>query len=153
VIDELWRALRGAPGLVDHVDAITRLNRSRGVASLMITHSLQDLQALDSPADIAKAMGFIDRSGIVILSGLPLRELEVVSSVVPLTTAEKELVASWSAAPRWRQDRHHPGRGHYLVKAGHRPGLPISMQLTPQERQLYETDPAYTLRAMDAFGR
>lgn len=40
VMDELWRALRGAPGLVDHADALTRLNRSRGIASLMIDHPL-----------------------------------------------------------------------------------------------------------------
>lgn len=141
VIDELWRTLRGAPGLVDHLDAITRLNRSRGIASLMVTHSLQDLEALPDPADVAKAMGFIDRSGIVVLSGLPRRELDVVGSVVPLTEKEKELVASWSAAHRWREGGVHPGRGRYLIKAGHRPGLPVVMRLTDFEQRLYDTDP------------
>ena len=29
VMDELWRALRGAAGLVEHADALTRLNRAR----------------------------------------------------------------------------------------------------------------------------
>lgn len=149
VIDELWRTLRGAPGLVDHLDTITRLNRSRGIASLMITHSLQDLEALPDPADVAKAMGFIDRSGIVVLSGLPRRELDVVSTVVPLTEAEKDLVAGWSAAHRWRQGGAHPGRGHYLIKAGPRPGLPVRMRLSPAELVLYDTDP----RTSDAPGR
>ena len=39
------------PGLVEHADALTRLNRSRGIASLMITHSLADLDALPTRAD------------------------------------------------------------------------------------------------------
>jgi type IV secretory pathway VirB4 component len=153
VVDELWRTLRGAPGLVDHVDAITRLNRSRGIASLMITHSLQDLEALADPADVAKAMGFIDRSGIVVLSGLPRRELDAVGAVVTLTEPEKELVASWSAVQRWRAGQAHPGRGRYLIKAGSRPGLPVVMGLGPGEARLYDTDPGHTRRAADDFGR
>lgn len=151
VIDELWRALRGTTGMVEHIDALTRLNRSRGIASLMITHSLQDLEALRDPADVAKAMGFIDRSGIVVLSGLPRRELDAVAQVVPLSEAEKDLVAGWSAADRWRAGRAHPGRGRYLVKAGDRPGLPVFMQLTAQESRLYDTDPSR--RATEALGR
>ncbi len=85
VMDELWRALRGAPGLVEHADALTRLNRSRGIASLMITHSLADLDALPTRADVAKARGFVERSAIVALGGLPPRELAAVTQVVPLT--------------------------------------------------------------------
>ena len=46
VMDELWRALRGASGLVEHADALTRLNRAKGMATIMITHSLADLDAL-----------------------------------------------------------------------------------------------------------
>lgn len=140
VMDELWRALRGAPGLVDHADAMTRLNRSRGVASIMATHSLNDLQALPGAHDVAKAMGFIDRSAIVVLSGLPRRELRLVSDVVPLSEAEVELVASWASADSWRASARHPGRGRYLIKTGHRPGLPVALQLTPTEMHLYNTD-------------
>ena len=98
VMDELWRVLSGAPGLVDHVDALTRLNRSRGVASLMITHSLRDLEALPGPQDVAKAMGFVERSAVVVLSGLPRRELDVVGRVVPLSEREKALVAGWASS-------------------------------------------------------
>lgn len=152
VMDELWRTLRGAPGLVDHVDALTRLNRSRGIASLMITHSLSDLRALSNPADVAKAMGFIDRSAIVVLSGLPRRELEMVSEVVPLSEGEKELVSSWASADRWRSSPRHPGRGKYLLKTGHRPGLPLVMELTAYEARLYNTDPGLHLPGEFALG-
>ena len=101
-MDELWRALRGAPGLVEHADALTRLNRSRGIASLMITHSLADLEALPTRADVAKARGFVERSAIVVLGGLPRRELDAVSAVVPLTPGERDLVAAWSSAESWQ---------------------------------------------------
>jgi hypothetical protein len=140
VMDELWRVLTGAAGLVDHVDALTRLNRSRGVASLMITHSLRDLEALPGPQDVAKAMGFVERSAIVVLSGLPRRELDVVGRVVPLSEQEKTLVAGWASAQSWRAGVRHPGRGRYLLKTGHRPGLPVAMQLTPAEAGMFDTD-------------
>ncbi len=150
VMDELWRALRGAPGLVDHADALTRLNRSRGVASLMITHSLRDLEALPDHSDVAKAMGFVERSAIVVLSGLPRRELDLVSAVVPLSDKEQELVASWASARSWRAGARHPGRGKYLIKTGHRPGLPVAMELTAWEERLYDTDGA--LRVLQTDG-
>ena len=140
VMDELWRALRGAPGLVEHADALTRLNRSRGIASLMITHSLADLEALPTRADVAKARGFVERAAIVALGGLPRRELAAVSHVVPLTTREADLVASWSSVESWQPGARHPGRGRYLLKTGQRPGLPLAMELTPTERTLYDTD-------------
>ena len=140
VMDELWRALRGAPGLVEHADALTRLNRSRGIASLMITHSMADLEALPTRADVAKARGFVERSAIVALGGLPPRELSAVTQVVPLTVREAELVASWSSAASWQPGTRHPGRGRYLLKTGHRPGLPLAMTLTDVEARLYDTD-------------
>ena len=62
VMDELWRALRGAPGLVEYADSLTRLNRAKGMSSVMITHSLADLDALATEEDRAKARGFIERS-------------------------------------------------------------------------------------------
>ena len=57
VQDELWRALRAAPGLVEHSDRITRLGRHRGIVSIQVTHSLDDLDALPTPTDRAKARG------------------------------------------------------------------------------------------------
>ncbi len=140
VMDELWRALRGAAGLVEHADALTRLNRSRGIASLMVTHSMADLEALPTPEDVAKARGFVERSAIVVLGGLPPRELTAVSRVVPLSESEADLVAGWSSAESWQPGARHPGRGNYLIKTGHRPGLPVGMALAPSEAAMYDTD-------------
>ena len=75
--DELWRALRGAPGLVEYADSLTRLNRAKGMASIMITHSLADLDALATEEDRAKARGFADRCAITVLAG----DLAAVSGV------------------------------------------------------------------------
>src|SRR6266516_3017595 len=97
VMDELWRALPGAPGLVEHADALTRLNRAKGMASIMITHSLADLDALATEQDRAKARGCIDRSAITVLAGLPARALARVHQITPLTGPEQGLVIAWSA--------------------------------------------------------
>ena len=102
VMDELWRALRGAPGLVEYADSLTRLNRAKGMSSVMITHSLADLDALPTEEDRAKARGFIERSAITVMGGLPPRELARVHEITPLTGPEMELVTSWSAPDSWQ---------------------------------------------------
>ena len=147
VMDELWRALRGAPGLVEYADSLTRLNRAKGMASIMITHSLADLDALATAEDRAKARGFIDRSAITVLAGLPPRELARVREITPLTGPEQELVTSWSAPDSWQPGARHPGRGKYLIKAGERLGIPVELSLVGPERHLYDTDQAIRLQA------
>ncbi len=147
VMDELWRALRGAPGLVEHADALTRLNRARGWASVMITHSLTDLDALATEEDRAKARGFIDRSATVVLAALPPRELAKVSQITPLTGPEQALVASWSAPDSWQPGARHPGRGKYMLKTGGRLGIAFDLALAAAERELYDTDQAIRLAA------
>ena len=142
VMDELWRALRGAAGLVEHADALTRLNRQKGMASIMASHSLADLDALPTPEDRAKAQGFVERSAIKILAGLPPRELQRVNEVIRLSSPERDLVASWAAPEAWSAGAVHPGRGKYLIKTGERPGLPVAMTLVDEEVQLYNTDAA-----------
>ena len=142
VMDELWRALRGAPGLVEHADSLTRLNRARGMGTIMITHSLADLDALPTEEDRAKARGIAERCAITVLAALPPRELDRVSEIVPLTTRERELVTSWAAPESWLPGTRHPGRGRYLIKAGERTGLPVEMTLVGDEYYLYDTDQA-----------
>lgn len=150
-LDELWRALRAGPGMVNAMDAITRLNRSRGEVSLMITHSLQDLEALPTEEDRAKARGLMERCDITILAAMPVSELHRVSAQRPLTGAEVDLVASWAAPTTTGVDgtaQVHPGRGKYLIKIGGRLGVPVRLQLPETERRLYDTD-----RAMRASRR
>jgi hypothetical protein len=145
VMDELWRALRGAPGLVEYADALTRLNRAKGMGTIMITHSLADLDALATQADRAKARGFAERCAITVMGGLPPRELARVCEITPLTGPEQELVASWSAPDSWQPGARHPGRGKYLIKTGERLGIPIELSLVGAEHALYDTDQAIRL--------
>jgi hypothetical protein len=142
VMDELWRALRGAPGLVEYADSLTRLSRAKGMSSVMITHSLADLDALPTEEDRAKARGFVERSAITVMGGLPPRELARVHEVVPLTGPEMELVTSWSAPDSWQPGARHPGRGKYLLKTGERLGIPVELSLVGAEYALYDTDQA-----------
>ncbi len=92
VQDELWRALRAAPGLVEHSDRITRLGRHRGIVSIQVTHSLDDLDALPTDVDRAKARGMAARNAILILGGMAPQDIDRLTGIVALTDPERELV-------------------------------------------------------------
>lgn len=139
--DEAWRALRTGPGLVERSDRMTRLNRHKGVASVYLTHSMDDLQALPSAEDRAKARGIASRCAIHVYGGLPASELS--SLAVTLSGREAEMLASWQSAGTWVPGQRHPGRGLYLIKAGERAGLPVRMTLNQRETELYDTDTAF----------
>lgn len=133
VLDELWRVLRSGEGMVDNVDALTRLNRNQGVGSAMISHSMADLRALRNPEDRDKARGFVERSGAVVVGGLPARELADLSDIVAFSDVEKRLVTDWSTPASWGNQEVPPGQGNFLIKVGQRPGLPVHVQLTGAE--------------------
>ncbi|AMW13757.1 ATP/GTP-binding protein [Streptomyces qaidamensis] len=147
VLDELWRPLRAASGIVDRIDALTRLNRSLGLGDAKITHTLKDAEALGTDADRAKARGFVERAGMVVCAGLPKAEMEDLGKVVGLSRREIELVSSWSSPPGWGVSGEHeepPGRGRFLIKVGGRPGIPIKVAITDAERRLHDTNTRWT---------
>jgi len=109
---------------------------------VMITHSLADLDAVGCEEDRARARGFVERAAIVVLAGLPPRELDRVARVTPLTDPERALVASWAAPDSWQPGARHPGRGKYLVKTGQRLGIPVELNLVGAEVDLYDSDQA-----------
>jgi hypothetical protein len=144
VLDELWRVLRSGRGLVDRVDALTRLNRQRGLGQAMITHSMADLLSLTDHADRLKAKGFAERAGMVICGGLPQAEMPMMNEVVRMSRAEQRMIVDWSTPPSWNpnlnQDSEPPGRGKFLVKVGGRPGIPFKVELTYAERDVNDTN-------------
>ena len=141
VLDEMWRALRGSSALVEQADALTRVYRHKAVAHLMLTHSLDDLAAVGTDADRAKARGFLDRCAITALTAMSERELAEIGRLRHLTGRERAIVQSWSSASSWQTGGRHPGRGKYLLKAGDRVGIPVEMTLVGDEPDLYDTDP------------
>lgn len=144
VLDELWRALRAGRGMVDRVDALTRLNRQRGVGMAMISHTMSDLLALPTEEDRMKARGFVERSGMVICGGLPAAEMPQLTAAVPFSEAEQELLIGWQDPPAWDpstgREAEPPGRGKFLVKVGGRPGIPVDVQLTSIEKSINDTN-------------
>jgi hypothetical protein len=144
ILDELWRVLRAGRGLVDRVDALTRLNRQRGVGMAMISHTMSDLLALEHSEDRMKAKGFVERSGMVICGGLPRAEMENLSAVVPMSEEEKNMLIGWQDPPAWDpatgEEAAPPGRGNFLVKVGGRPGIPVHVGLTSVEREINDTN-------------
>ncbi|WP_159025326.1 ATP/GTP-binding protein [Streptomyces pluripotens] len=150
VLDELWRILRAGVGLVDRVDELTRLNRQIGIGQSMTTHSTADLLSLPNQEDREKAKGFVERSGMVFLGGLPRAEMDALNSIVPLSTRERELIVEWSIPPsidnKTGKEMPPPGRGKFLVKAGANPGIPIQTALTQAEIQLNDTNQKWANR-------
>lgn len=144
ILDELWRALRAGRGIVDRVDALTRLNRQRGVGMAMISHTMSDLLALPTDEDRMKARGFVERSGMVICGGLPSAEMPQLTSAVPFSAAEQDLLIGWQDPPAWDPATGHeaepPGLGKFLVKVGGRPGIPVRVELTETERAINDTN-------------
>lgn len=144
MMDEIWRALRSGTGMVDRMDALTRLNRNDGVGTAMATHTMSDLNALAVETDRAKARGFVERSGIVICGGLPAAEMPLLTSAVQLSEAEQQMMIGWQDPPAWDTKRgiqvEPPGRGKFLIKVGGRPGIPTRVVLTPSELRMNVND-------------
>ena len=55
IMDEMHRALRASPLMVEKLDLLTRLNRQWGVGQIMITHTFKDLMCMETPAQNTKA--------------------------------------------------------------------------------------------------
>ncbi len=144
ILDELWRVLRAGRGLVDRVDALTRLNRQRGVGMAMITHTMSDLMALPAEEDRMKAKGFVERSGMVICGGLPAAEMPQLTDVVGMTASEQRMIVDWSTPPSWDSSEGReappPGLGKFIVKVGGRPGIPVQVELTQAELSVNDTN-------------
>ncbi|MGW0663530.1 ATP/GTP-binding protein [Streptodolium elevatio] len=144
ILDELWRVLRAGRGLVDRVDALTRLNRQRGVGMAMITHTMSDLLALAEEEDRMKARGFVERAGMVICGGLPAAEMPMLTKVVAMTDAEQDMIEDWSTPPSWDSERGEeappPGLGNFMIKVGGRPGVPVHVELTEDELDVNDTN-------------
>lgn len=144
VMDELWQVLGLGDFMVDRVDELTRLQRGIATALIMISHTIKDLQALGSEAAIAKALGFLERARAKIFGALPAEELKRLDSIVPFTSAEQEMVTSWSAPQALtgealkpgQQRPSPPGTGKFLLKIGEdrRPGIPFHMEFTYSEK-------------------
>lgn len=144
VMDELWRALRAGRGMVDRVDSLTRLNRTYGVGQALITHTMSDLESLETEEDRAKARGFVERSGMVICGGLPSSEMPLLNRAIRISEAERAMLTSWQDPPAWDQVKGReaapPGRGKFLIKVGSRPGIPVDVVLTESERNINDTN-------------
>ncbi|GHI04641.1 ATP-binding protein [Streptomyces cellostaticus] len=156
-MDEMWRALRSGPGLVDAMDAISRLNRTTDDVTIYVTHSLLDVEALPTEMDRAKARGLMDRCDTWVLGASTEEELRRVTGKRQLTEQERMMIASWASATSTGLDIdatygddgeqrpeeesvRHPGRGKYLIKIGTRPGIAAALELTGTEQRLYKTD-------------
>jgi hypothetical protein len=89
-----------------------------------------------------KARGFVERAGMVVCGGLPGAEMPMLTSAVPLSRAEQELLTSWQDPGTWDSGpgSEPPGRGKFLIKVGGHPGIPIKVELIEAERAINDTN-------------
>ncbi|MBD8104760.1 ATP/GTP-binding protein [Plantibacter sp. CFBP 8775] len=148
VLDELWKAMGVAPGLVELIDQLTRTNRADGVGDVKISHSPKDAQALPNEVDRITAAGFAERAGMVALFGLSRQDLEALNGTsVELSQNEIDTVTSWRSPRSMRARRRQsqkplppPGAGKVLLKLGGAPGIATKIVLTAAEHALHDTN-------------
>ncbi|MBE7190867.1 MAG: hypothetical protein INR66_00110 [Gordonia polyisoprenivorans] len=99
IMDELWQVLGAGAGMVDRVNELTRLHREDGAEVWLITHTINDLSAFDSPADANKAIGFIDRARVKVIGAVGSDELDRLASKIGFTATERREIVSWSDVP------------------------------------------------------
>lgn len=156
LLDEVWSALRIGHGMVDHYDSLTRLNRQWGVGQAMNIHTFRDLESLPTEHDRAKAKGFMDRAGMVLLGGISRGEIEQLQKVMNLNPRELEALTTWNTPATWNERRGRysppPGRGKFLIKSGDSPGIPIDVQAASSLVELHDTNQRWQNRQAAALG-
>lgn len=155
VMDELWRALRAAPGLPQRVDGLTRLNRDKGVVTTFASHTMDDLAALQNEADRRMAAGILERCGMVAAFGCAASEMPRLSTAVRLSKVEQTTLTSWTTPPTLSAqstvNEDWPGRGLVLIKIGARPGIAAQVELVPAEAAYHNTAQKWVLETPEVI--
>lgn len=146
VLDEMWKVLRASKGMVDRVDALTRLNRTDGVGVAYVTHTFKDLDALADAEDRAKAQGIAERCGLIAVGGVASNDIQRVHDVFALSSSEMSSIRQFSAGAHEQWDAESgratfaAGRGKMLLKPGAYPGIPVQVRKPSVLDQLHRTD-------------
>lgn len=117
---------------------------------MMITHTVSDFTALAHEADQRKAQGFIERSKMLFIGGVPKKEIEELRRVFTFSDAEQQLVSSWNAPGTYDPTtgaRTAPvGRGKFLLKTSDAPGFPFHMRFVKSEYALSDTNRRWEMK-------
>lgn len=143
VVDEMWRMFKAAEVMVLRVDALSRLNRQRGLGQIQCTHTMKDLK-MSTEALTETAWGLVERAGMVFLGGLAPNEMGNLASAFSLSERESSTLIRWSQKgghdPITGAAAAPPGRGQFLLKTGDDPGIPFRVELTDLELHLNDTN-------------
>jgi len=75
--------------MVDRLDGVQRLQRTKGVGVIAVTHSVADLEKVG-------ASGFFERSRARIIGPIPRSEVARLSEVMQFSEREKTMLTNWS---------------------------------------------------------
>jgi hypothetical protein len=139
IVDEFWRVIGSSDsGMVDRANELTRLNRQIGAGMVMIYHTIKDLESLRDEHERLKAIGLIERSGLLLVGAVSPDEHARLRRVRDFSDAEMRLLTSWQDPPSWSssgESASPAGRGKFMAKVGGRPGIPFQVVLTDAERR------------------
>lgn len=156
VMDELWQILQAWEGSVYRINTITKVNRTKGLGQIMITHSIDDLE-LSTPERTKIARGFVQRSSMLFLGGLAEEEKENLRKVKRFSDKEIDQLVEWSAEgtinPSTGETNPPPGRGHFLLKTSNAPGIPFRVDMTEPEHRIHDTNEAWANAIAAARGQ
>ncbi len=156
VMDELWQILQAWEGSVYRINEITKVNRTKGLGQLMITHSMKDLE-LSSTETTKMARGFVERSSMLFLGGLAEDEKDDLRKIKRFSDKEINQLVDWSAEgtinPATGETNPPPGRGHFLLKTSNSPGIPFRVDMTEPEHRIHDTNVAWANAIAAARGQ
>ncbi len=89
LMDELWQVLSCGPTMVDRIDGVQRLQRTKGVGVTACSHSVADLEKVG-------ATGVFERSRARIIGPIPRSEVARLSEVMQFSEREKTMLTNWS---------------------------------------------------------
>lgn len=146
--DELYRALRALPMVVNRVDSIIRMIRRLGSGLILCTHTMNDLNLDGVDGPLTKiAWGFVERSDMVLMGGLSRQEMGNLETVWAMSEKEKNDVTGWSDMgdpdPDSGTQEAPPGQGKFLLKLGRSPGIPFAAVISDVEKNLSDTNAAW----------
>lgn len=133
VFEEIWRATRQFPDLADRIGGLLRMDRHRGLVTILATHSWSDTQQQGGSNILARCAAFA-------IGGLQPEEIDLIAAAgVGLNRNELATIRS-NVIGGTANGRTYGGLGRFLLKKGDQNGQLVQTVISEEEQQLTNTN-------------